>query len=615
MFCGTYAHKTYADEIKDADRTAIESDLMDVDISEYPKDEEGGAKVLCMQEYCYSTRPLFKESYGVYVYVYNPAEREVVADGNTVNIATEYNADGEPSNYSNVQLILLDKTSNFRFYKFKLSGGAERLVLEQDYMRRYNKRRYDIAGIQLHFAGDRYATDFRVGKKYEWTGHAHGCGPKYDEESTLECTFLETETLHLEPVPTAYRPEGTNGKNNYTQDSLHSVWFAVPNEYIDKYGELCAVHATWLNAVIKPMLVTGNEDIYSAINDNLGVEFSEHDSNGSMHYGLMSEFEARTGTGGTVKNHCKYGFNLEDGFIRLENCESVLPAIYGVFYAGNGENSADTFTVSSAALKQCLAESKSKFGGATVLGKYSAAMFERVDNEITDIRITSDETFSITSEKISSTWERLWGMSHTEFSDRFDGIEAIKALTTSDFNGTEREVADRLYVDENDVQALKAAVQNDAGNTYYLFRYQVSDYESSEVKEGEWEYKYNYLNVSASGWAFKNTDTNAYFFKETVDLDFDVIDVTFKNGGAQTVIPAVMDPIDVVPAATPPVYTETDTNSSFAWRSTFGILALILLLIFLIPALPYVFKAIWFVISLPFKAVGVEDKENKNEKN
>lgn len=55
-----------------------------------------------------------------------------------------------------------------------------------------------------------------------------------------------------------------------TQDSLHSVYFAVPNEYIKKYGAMTAVHAEWLNAVLAPALVTGNGNVYNAVKEYLG---------------------------------------------------------------------------------------------------------------------------------------------------------------------------------------------------------------------------------------------------------------------------------------------------------------------------------------------------------
>ncbi|MBQ8308248.1 MAG: hypothetical protein IJX96_00265 [Clostridia bacterium] len=62
---------------------------------------------------------------------------------------------------------------------------------------------------------------------------------------------------------------------------------------------------------------------------------------------------------------------------------------------------------------------------------------------------------------------------------------------------------------------------------------------------------------------WEQVDTNAYFFQQTVNLDFDIIDVTFSNGTTETVIPVVANPIDVVPDATSPVYTQSDKEPNW----------------------------------------------------
>ncbi|MBQ9481350.1 MAG: hypothetical protein IJU84_04230, partial [Clostridia bacterium] len=66
LFYGTFTVKASAEDIRDMDNTAIESDLGNLDITEYPKDENGAYKIIYLQEYCYSERPLLKENYGVY---------------------------------------------------------------------------------------------------------------------------------------------------------------------------------------------------------------------------------------------------------------------------------------------------------------------------------------------------------------------------------------------------------------------------------------------------------------------------------------------------------------------------------------------------------------------
>ena len=46
--------------------------------------------------------------------------------------------------------------------------------------------------------------------------------------------------------------------------------FSVPNNLIEEYGEMTAVHATWLNARTSPIFVTGDETVYNAVRAYLG---------------------------------------------------------------------------------------------------------------------------------------------------------------------------------------------------------------------------------------------------------------------------------------------------------------------------------------------------------
>lgn len=88
------------------------------------------------------------------------------------------------------------------------------------------------------------------------------------------------------------------------------------------------------------------------------------------------------------------------------------------------------------------------------------------------------------------------------------------------------------------------------------------------------------------------------FFQETVNLDFDIIDLTFVKEDVKTVIPVVMSPIDIVHDATPPVYTKSDKNNL---GLIFLLILLLLVIIILWPFLPTILKFVWGVITFPFK--------------
>ena len=179
----------------------------------------------------------------------------------------------------------------------------------------------------------------------------------------------------------------------------------------------------------------------------------------------------------------------------------------------------------------------------------------------------------------------------------FDGISAIHTVTEEDVQGNAVEAAQRLFISDADYADFYDFYQKNKNVcTVYLFRYQVSDYISQEATF----YK---ENTSIFGNSFNKVDTNAYFFQQTVNLDFDIIDVTFSNGVTDTIIPVVADPIDVVHDATPPVYTTKDKNVN--WFLIIAAVLLVVIIIVLIICCPQVFPIIfsWLgkIVVVPFK--------------
>ena len=116
-------------------------------------------------------------------------------------------------------------------------------------------------------------------------------------------------------------------------------------------------------------------------------------------------------------------------------------------------------------------------------------------------------------------------------------------------------------------------------------------------------------------------DTNAYFAQMSVQLDFDIIDVTFSNGEKDTVIPVVSNPIDVVPEVTPPVYTipeEEEIDWLRILKMIVGAILILALVIFLWPLVKPLFvaigKGIAWLVTAPFKTIGQAIKKRKREK-
>lgn len=572
-------------------------------LEEYNFDTKKDTQILSFVEYCYSFYEEKQNDFGFYVYIYNPKGLKFKTDSNlnTIQFATTKDSD---SAYTKYTLTYLNKSEKADyeglFYKFKVNLTEEQKTAILNGVNS-SSRVYKVSGFELVTQGNLNATDYAVSLTYKYSGYAKGCGPNENAESTLKFTSEGLETLSLDVHATTYRPDGTNGKNDYTQDSLHSVYFAVPNEVIEQYGEMVAVHATWLNAVLKPALVTGNQDAYNSILNYLGSSTE----NSSMPYCYFGAGEVADMEVGLLYN-CGYSYYDSKLLLLSDEVNNNyaygydLDILYMLFNSGTGTDSADNYIVTSESIQEKLVESANKFGGNLVNGKYSEYMFESVDADFTEVNIRSDETYSLDSELQvigSSWWDKLWGITHT-VSSTFDGIQAIYPIKESDTKGSIIDVSNRLYISQSDVDELRTYYDvNKENSTVYLFRYQVTDYISQEADL--WQ-----ENTSVFGNSLNHIDTNAYFFQETVNLDFDIIDVTFSTGEVETVIPVVSNPIDVIPDATPPVYTESDENFDLL-KLIVGLLLLILLLWFLnaTGALSLIGKILIWVITAPFKFI------------
>ena len=427
-------------EVVSFDKTDISDDLKDLDLTVYPKDENGNQEVVLFMEYCYSERSELAEKYGLYLYVYNPTEKAIrtVSRGNVANMATEYNAEGEPSAYSNIPLLFLDKTENNRFFKFKVKYSESFLTRAQVYATAHEgKRRYDIAGVQLVCLDGSDALkskDEKVAKTYYYTGFAKGCGNEDNAESTLKCEFKDLKTLSLDVHPTYYRPEGNNGTDEYTRDSLHSVYFAVPNNVIDEYGGMYAVHGRYLNAVLNPMLITGNQEAFNAISPYLGKDIGRY--NEELEYGYAVNYRLENYGQGVKSYYADKCYNIPSSLWGNPMYSSYLTTLYIMFNSGGELNSADTNWVSTEEIKEKMLESATAFGGDLVEGaegSYSRKIFESVDEDYTEFKITSEVDYDLQGAVLGEAWwEKLLGIKNATY---FENIEAIYPVKASDMQG------------------------------------------------------------------------------------------------------------------------------------------------------------------------------------
>lgn len=191
-------------------------------------------------------------------------------------------------------------------------------------------------------------------------------------------------------------------------------------------------------------------------------------------------------------------------------------------------------------------------------------------------------------------------------------VAPIQILKASDLTGTNAEIAERLLVNVNDVDAIKAEYNNavtvsgtnDEEKVVVLFRFATSDYYSEAV---------DIIEPNAGFlWSDKHYEGEAYIAQESVFFDFDIIQLTFNKDGEYTVIPVVSSPIDIVNDITPPVNMPDEVDW---WKIALALILVVLLLVLLAPVLPYIIQGIGWVVMLPVKAVkAIKNGKNKQPK-
>lgn len=600
-------------------------------LADYPHNGNGKPQIISFVEFCYSYYAEKQEDFGLYVYIYNPQDVVFDMSGERNKIQLTY---GKVQSYSKYVLEFLNYSTEAgyegRFWKFKIRLTDEQksaILKEVD----ESSRVYKVSGVELAVKGN--STEYPCVQTYTYKGYALGYGSELAQSDTLSCTVDGFDKyLSLDVHSTFFRGRGTNGKK-YIQDTLHSVYFSVPNRIIDEYGRMTAVHATWLNAYTAPALVTGNSGYYEALLGHINQEIGVPDTYENLSF-LQSfrteEDLSDTWIGGQHFSGYYYGYNYPSKL--SSSIVNNITNLHWLFKAENGN--ADTYDVPSEDILGYMSRYTAQHRGELVNNKYSRALFEKVDSAFTDINITADETYSLTSEIIKqSWWEKLFGSSHVEEIEDFNNIKAIEAVDYNDISSLESvQVCNKYYIDDSDYEEFSdfCTMSKRKNETVYLFRYKQSEYFSAEVYEGTWKRTWSLTGGGFAGaiapgyvYSYEDADTNAFVMQQWVQLDFDIIDLTFTKDGVDTIIPVIMSPMDIVADGDHPVQTTPEGKNWLA--IILGVILLILIIILLLKFAPgvlvFIFEIIIWVVALPFrllgalfKAIGNLHKKRKEKK-
>ncbi len=623
----TYENTNVLNNLKGATIGGKEFDLKD-----YPHNSNGKPQVISFVEFCYSYYAEKQADYGLYIYVYNP--QDIAFDMSSERNQIQFTYGDKPS-YSKYVLEFLNYSTEAgyegRFWKFKVKfSEAQRtaIIKELD----ANSRVYKISGIELSYKNT--VTEYACGQTYTYKGYALGYGSELAASDTLSCKVDGFDRyLSLDVQSTYWRPQGTHS-DGYTKDTIHSVYFSVPNKAISEYGEMTAVHATWLNAYTAPILITGNKDIYNVLNKYIGKYVyggttggtcELKNPNNNIGYTIIAT-KAAEGLRDDVDMAPMAGYYAYNAYTNWTGMDNDNTASFDrfmyylryLFYADNGN--ADTYTLPAEKLigdkkngdKGWFETYTAAYGGTLINNRYSRDLFETVDSKFTDVTISSNDTYKLTDNTVSDTvWDRLFG--NTLKAENSYEFSAIQKVTVNDISRlTDKSLfCDTYYVAESDYGDFTNYVRNAAAKeeTVYLFRYYQSEYVSNEATEYKRVSKWALVGGNYN--AYEYVDTNAFYCQMWVQLDFDIIDLTFTKDNVVTIIPVVMSPIDIAADGEHPASTQGEKGLQW-WQMLLGLIALLIIFWLLLKFCPVVFVILGNVLLFPFKCIGALFKAISN---
>lgn len=542
LFGLTTGTNTYAadDTATSFDETNVVDDLKAAEfvLEDYPKNSEGELQVIYFVEYGYNIRANEQDNYGLYIYVYNPAEIAIDVDGkNFVQISSKHDESGKPTDYSKYSVKCVSKSSGVYgklFYKFKVVAGlSEQLAHIDDEV-----RRYDVSGIELQTAGEANATEYPISTTFYYSGYAKGFGKDTAADSTLTCRTESLETVSFDVKHTTYRYQ--NEKKGGQE--IASVYFKVPKKYFDTYDGLQKIKAEWLKGVTKDILVVNDKTLYSYLKNWVGRDVGK--GSFDMKYGFYSKADSYMNTKTPSNNEFAWVYNVmysdeqENSMIKdfwgPSSYDYRMTVLYWLFY---GEGDLKDIRIASGNVLNYYNNSE-----------YKKEMLMSVDTEKTVKVIDAEDVFTLEgfdkNANLVNMFTKLF-FPDIETSDLKD-ISPIQVLTSEDIKGTDEEIAERIYVDEKDVSDIKVCV-NDTSSKTVLFRFAVNSYANVLISY----YNRESLDVGLTSESYKETGY-AYRNRLPIYIDFDVIWLGFSKGDKLTIIPAVSSPITVIGGTQPP---------------------------------------------------------------
>ena len=570
------------------DNTNVLDDLLssdDFNILDYPYKENEGIKIINFIEYEYSFYSNLQSNYSLYIYLYNPGNLNINVNSNLnkIQLATHWNDDHYPDEYKKFNLKFLNKSEDSThynlFYKFKIDlSDSEKADLLANL--NSNERRYDISGIELFINNEQDVIEYPIGGTYKFSGYSEGLGQGTIDN--LTCNVTDLETVELEVHPTFYRLDSSSKGANY-QAEIDSVYFSIPNYYLETYGNLQKIKAEWYEYKTSPILVIENQDAYNELAKYIGIydnyaswdnynfytdeQLAEQDlpSIGTISQGLP-EYNSDSFSFRTMYH--KMG---NTGWEPLNKYSANCKAITWLF-STNGASYEDYIVSSEQLLSYAVNyshfnEGKNVNGLSNELFKGKVEEGRSEGYNLIEFDANEDKMDLLNYEDTHSAWEKFREYLF-RYSPEQDSVTDIPVIyEVKDDLSNNYFTSDNLLIDTNDINEFVTYYEESQANnkTTFLFRFATNNYFSQIVQ-------YNFINTFG--------EPDGYVSRATYFADFDIISLTFSKDGEYKVIPVVHSPIDIVGDLTPPLEEDSWLERLLQILIGIGILGLSIFLIY-----------------------------------
>lgn len=524
---------------------------MGIDYTVYKKDvEDKNAKIIQFLEFAYDYNGR-QDDYGLYLYIYNPTGEDIVktSEYNTVQLYTK-NSAGGVSSFGKCKLICVSYSTEeeykYLFYKFKIdlpTGFLSSLSQAQ--------RHYRIVDLELQYLDEANPRMSKIANEYLCNGFQpyRGQNPKSDH-SNYYCISETIETISIDIHPATWKTISSDKGANY-QYEVSSVYFAIPNYYLEKYGNMAdpefrgleEVHGEYYEYKING-LITDSSVLYYEAENYLG-ELVEYDSYGEGVGNHMYAFDRSIPFYfASYDQHLAAPYKVKGYNHRFNDSYHIFDDVYGLHnvfhYTGSYFEEISTDELYNSIYSMGSSLYSYKFVDQGYIYGWNDYKIKSSDKEL-----NSQIASYASNHNDFVTWLSGNGKLN-EDKGGYSPIFPIVMIEDEDVDAkySDEAIGENLFICEGDVDGLqdfyKEAIKDD--RTTYLMRFAVRDYYFDQVDVYQYDFDSSFEDKTGDKF-----DGEHYFFEKTIFHNFDILDFTFKNAeGEFTKVPVSSKPISIV---------------------------------------------------------------------